>query len=346
LKKENLINKRVLEVLPKTESHWIDTYGKVAVTGEPASFENYSKEVQKWYSVHAYSPGKNKFAVIFNDITERKLAEEELRENQERMLNAQQVAKFGFFDWNIVTGELYWSDETYRHIGFKPNEIVPNYQVFQERVHPDDWDHVQEHIDAAIKDDIPYNIDFRFVHPSGKHCYVNVYGEATRDENGKAIRFFGTQIDITERKRVEEELESIFNLSVDMICIASMTHFIKVSPSFEKVLGYTEDELLRIPYIELIHPDDIQPTKDTLEEKLKKGEPAIGFHNRYRHKDGSYRWFEWMTKPILERGLLYAIARDITERKRAEEALKKKAQQIQKLLDAFPCFAMILKSDR
>lgn len=145
-----------------------------------------------------------------------------------------------------------------------------------------------------------------------------------------------TAYDKLDEKVVErtEEISNIFSLSMDLVCIANMTHFLKVSPSCKEILGYNEEEIRDIPFLELIHPDDVRPTSDYIEEKLKQGIPAIGFVNRYRHKDGSYRWLEWMTKPVPEKGLLYAVARDITERKNAEKAIQESEEKYREFIES------------
>jgi PAS domain S-box-containing protein len=140
--------------------------------------------------------------------------------------------------------------------------------------------------------------------------------------------------EIAEREKTEQEFNRIFDLSNDLICTATMTHFIRINPAGEKILGYTQDELRQIPFIELIHPDDVEPTRITIENELKKGKSAINFANRYRHKDGHYRWLEWVTYPDIEKGMLYAIARDITERKKNERKLLVQAQMIDILKDS------------
>jgi len=115
-------------------------------------------------------------------------------------------------------------------------------------------------------------------------------------------------------------LDEIFSISLDLICIADirMATFIKVNPAFKETLGYTEEALLGESFLNFIHPDDIEPTIAVVEKRLQQGEKVINFENRYRCKDGSYKWLSWVSHPRPERGLTYAIARDITERKQTE----------------------------
>jgi PAS domain S-box-containing protein len=117
------------------------------------------------------------------------------------------------------------------------------------------------------------------------------------------------------------DLDRFFNYALDMLCIAGIDGYFKlVNPSFERVLGYTTVELLKIPFVELIHPED---RSDTIAEvsKLANGLETICFQNRYRCKDGSYRRLEWTSYPEPATGLLYAVARDVTERDRGDRRI-------------------------
>ena len=139
--------------------------------------------------------------------------------------------------------------------------------------------------------------------------------------------------DITERKMAEEalrqkseELDRYFTSSLDLLCIANTRgEFIRVNPEWENVLGYTRQELEGRVFLDLVHPDDLEDTLEAL-STLQDQEEVLGFENRYRCKDGSYRWIEWRSRPHGE--TIYAVARDITTRKMAEEALRETADRL------------------
>ncbi len=121
----------------------------------------------------------------------------------------------------------------------------------------------------------------------------------------------------------EEKLKKIFDLSIDMICVSEIGgKFLSVNPAFEKILGYSETELLSQPYINFVHPDDKGKTTEIIERRLMHGKPVINFENRYCCKDGSCKWLMWTSQPIPNEGITFAIARDITDKKLAEEKIK------------------------
>ena len=119
-----------------------------------------------------------------------------------------------------------------------------------------------------------------------------------------------------------EELERFFQLSIDMLCISGFDgYFKRINPAWERTIGFTTDELLARPYLDLVHPDDVDATVSEASKLAVEGVDTISFENRYRCKNGSYKWLLWNATPIRELQLIYAVARDITERKRAEQDL-------------------------
>jgi PAS domain S-box-containing protein len=139
----------------------------------------------------------------------------------------------------------------------------------------------------------------------------------------------GAQIgQFMNRKRAEEELDRFFNLSIDMHCVANFDgYFKRLNPAWERVLGYTIEELLARPYLDFVHPDDRKPTTAEA-DKLSVGGEVLSFENRYRAKDGSYRWLEWVCVPYPSEEMIYGVARDITERKQAKETIARYSRDL------------------
>jgi PAS domain S-box-containing protein len=150
-----------------------------------------------------------------------------------------------------------------------------------------------------------------------------------RSNGGTLLGFTKVMRDMTERRRLEEERDRFFKLSVDMLCIAGLDGYLRrVNPAFGHTLGYTEEELLSAPVFDFVHPEDRDATVADY-EKLARGEPTTNLENRFRCKDGSYRWVGWSYFPVPEEGLAYGVGRDMTERKRIHEVLTLRAEELE-----------------
>jgi len=132
-----------------------------------------------------------------------------------------------------------------------------------------------------------------------------------------------------ERLWASEDFDRFFTLSLDLFCVVTFEgYFLRLNPAWETVLGFSSDELRSAPFVEFIHPDDRDASMQEL-SKATTGEHVINFENRYRTKNGSYKWLQWFATPFIVQGLVYAAGRDVTERKAAEEALRRNAQELE-----------------
>jgi PAS domain S-box-containing protein len=132
-----------------------------------------------------------------------------------------------------------------------------------------------------------------------------------------------------DRKKAERDRDRFFNMSMDMLCIAGFDGYFKqLNPAWEKTIGWKGEELLSKPYLEFIHPEDLELTLSEA-QKLSTGEATITFENRYRCRDGSFRWLQWKAIPLVEKEMIYGTARDITERKQSEDAIKRLNQNLE-----------------
>jgi len=206
LRRTDVLGRGVREFLTDIEPFWIETYGHVALTGEPLTFERYYPEpLKRWFEVYAYRPAPRQFAVVFMDITQRKKAEEALRESEKRHERSQEIAHLGSWELDVAANRLTWSDETFRIFGLKPQEFGATYEAFLAAIHPDD----RKAVDAAYLGSLSegcdgYEIEHRVVRrDTGEVRIVHEKCEHVRDSSGRIVRSVGMVHDITERKQAE-----------------------------------------------------------------------------------------------------------------------------------------------
>lgn len=276
-------------------------------------------------------------AELQEEITERKLAEQELQKSERYLKEAQKIGKLGFWDLNVATGALEWSDESFVMYGFEPQEFVPTFQKFEEMVFPGDIERVQQNVDAALKGVSMYDIDFRFVRPDGRIAWIHCEGKVSFDEKGKATRFFGIQIDITERKLVETQLRDekeqkriILEMVGNPIFLKDNDHrMIFANSAFCDIFGLDEKHVIGKTLAENVPENEREQflkidrnVLDTGIADLREEELTVGgFTNtiitqKTRFTDESGNRF------------LVGSIHDITERKQAENAVRESEAEL------------------
>jgi len=309
---ENAVGKTARELVPNLESDWIEIYGKVVQTGEPVRFEQQSVAMSRWFDVNAFcigEPQNHQIGILFTNITDRKLAEEQ-RERFFALGSDLQVitGNNGYFQWVSPSFE--------RILGWTQTEMTT--RPWTEFVHPADVPASIAETASLFSGNETYRFENRYRHKDGSYHWF--LWNAQPDSEKQVL--YGAAIDITDRIRAEEDRDRFFQLSRDMLAIANMDgYFLQTNSAWTETLGYTIQDLMAQPYIELVHPDD-QAATIAEAQKLAQGIPTKEFENRYRHQDGSYRWLSWSVAPFVEQNLLYAVARDVTDRKRTEAALR------------------------
>jgi PAS domain S-box-containing protein len=260
--------------------------------------------------------------LTFNDISERKRMEEDLRESEERFRATFNQAAVGI---GHVTPDGRWLriNQKYCDIVGYTEEEIKNLTI-KDITHPDDLETSLRHYQLLLEGKLEnYSLEKRYIHKNGSTVWVNLTASMVFDAGGNPIFAVAVVEDISKRRQAEEERDWVYKYSLDMLCVAGFDRYFKrVSPSFEKILGWSEAELLSTSLVEFIHPDEVEATLQEF-RNLEEGKQAINFMNRYRCKDGSYKWVSWNAHPVVEKQLIIGVARDITERKRVEEEIKR-----------------------
>ncbi|WHQ68621.1 PAS domain S-box protein [Methylorubrum extorquens] len=142
--------------------------------------------------------------VVTADLTDRRAAEERLRESEERLQLAVDVGRLGTWDWNTETGDISWSDEHYRILGYKVGEVTPSYETWAARIHPDDFSGTEAALRRAGNERHDFVHSYRFLHPDGSVRWCDARGRFFYDQNGRPVRMVGTLQDTTERREWAE----------------------------------------------------------------------------------------------------------------------------------------------
>ena len=281
------------------------------------------------------------------DITARKQAEAALHESEERLRLAVDAGCMATWDWHIPTGAVQWNEEHYRMLGYKPNEVEPSYEAWAARVLPEDFPAAEELLLRTMQHGGDYQTEFRALGRKDQISWLEARGRFERDYEGRSIRSYGVMMDITERKRAEEalreseaRLQAVLDGSLDPIfmkdregrmVLANPATCAAIGKPAEFCLGKTDEQFLD-------NPADARTIMANDRRIMLSGEPetveeAVSTPSGTRY---------YVNKKVARRDAagkiigLISTARDVTEQKRAEEALRESEERYRRLVELMP----------
>jgi formate hydrogenlyase transcriptional activator len=289
--------------------------------------------------------GNIEFVGAVTDVTPTKQAEQDLQRSEAYLAEAQKLSHTGSFGWRPDTGEIVWSDETYRIFVYE-HAVKPTIDLLVQRVHPEDRPDFLKVIESASAGATQFEHTYRWLLPDGSVKHVHAIAHVLQDASGNR-EFVGAATDVTSIKRAEEDLRASER---------KYRHLVDTTPAFIHTAlpdgsldflsrgwleygGLPQTDFLDWRWTAAIHPEDVEAFVDKWRAALASGEPLVA-ESRVRRADGEYRWFLHRNVPLRdETGKIvkwYGTGIDIEERKTAEEKIREQETELRQILDLVP----------
>jgi PAS domain S-box-containing protein len=268
------------------------------------------------------------YLAIRFDITARKQAEEELRQEEERWQLALKGNKDGIWDWKIKTNEVFFSARWKSMLGYEEHEISNHLDEWSKRVHPDDLEAALQAVQDHFAQKTEYYInEHRVQCKDGSYKWILDRGKAIWDEKGNTVRMVGSHTDISDRKRAEaaeHQLKTALENAVEGISLLDpQGYYLQVNQAYATITGYQPEEMIGMNWQVTIHPEDLDRMQAAYQQMLRDGKVEV--EAKGVRKDGSIFYKQvMMIISVKEEGQFeghYCFMKDISERKRAEEEL-------------------------
>jgi PAS domain S-box-containing protein len=289
---------------------------------------------------------------LTKEVLERLRAEEALRRSEAYLAEAQKASHTGSFGWSVLSGEMYWSDETY-NIFERDRALKPTFKRVLQRIHPGDRDLVHQTIEHATDERTDFDIEPRLLMPDGRVKHIHVLARASQTSSD-SLEFVGAVTDVTAAKQAEEkvrqserELRQLLDLAPQHIAEfgpdGSRRYVNRVALDYR---GITLEQWKSADLHSLFHPQDAERMTRGTSSQFPGGTSPFEIEARLRRRDGQYRWFLVRFNPMLdEQGRItrwYAAATDIEDRKQAEQRLQNENVALREEIDRASMFEEIV----
>ncbi len=336
---EKLIGRNVWDVFPDAVgSATYETYHKAMNEQQYAFNTDYYQPLDLWLENHVY-PSPDGISVFIRDINQQKQAEEKMNASNERFMLVANATNDAVWDWDLVNHTIWWNKNYHQQFGYDAAEITPVSSRYN-GIHPEDRARVAEGINHAIETRQPYWADeYRFLKADGTPVFVLDRGFIMYDKRGKPYRMVGAMVDVSGMKKAEEKIinnekrfRALLTNSTDGLTLLDADgSVLDISPSGNRILGYSFDEMIGSVRPDLVHPDDRAQVSAAFTGILKAPGSITVLEHRHMMPDGNYIWLECSFNNLLNEPFVNAIVvnyRDISERKAAEEQIKNSEQML------------------
>jgi len=341
-------------VHPEDRDHFFEAWRAAIASGEAMEAEARVRRADGQYRwllirnvpLHDETGTIVKWYGTSTDIDDWKRAEQALRQSESYLAEAQRLAHTGSWAWDAATGEYgHWSEEMFRIFGFDPQEGLPTRATVFRQILPEDRDRVEGSLQKSLREKVDTFNEYGMVLPDGTVKHIHIIRHPVLNDAGDLVKLVGTAMDITERKRAEEDLresEIRFRTFVDHAADAIFVYDLErgtifdVNPQACEGLGYTRQELVGMnPLAYHLESDSDRPAMESVAERAAAGETVFDTH-WHRRKDGTVFPVEVHTSAFWYGGrrFLLKIGRDISDRLRTEEALRERASLLNLTHDA------------
>ncbi|MDH5784199.1 MAG: PAS domain S-box protein [Chromatiales bacterium] len=275
------------------------------------------------------------YVSIRTDVTHMVETERALQQNEERLRRSQNFANIGTWDWNIQSGDLFWSERIAPLFGYGVGELETTYENFINAVHPEDRELVTSAVGACVESGAEYNIEHRVVWPDGTVRWLSEKGDVVRDAQGQPLHMLGVVTDIHERKMAELQLnrfKTTLDVTQDGVFMfdPQTLHFFYVNYGATEQVGYSREELM------CMHPYDLKPDyneeafRALIAPLIESRGGSLTFDTEHQHRNGSCFPAEISLQyiaPENEPARFVSIVRNITERKQMQQKLVEAKEQ-------------------